>query len=98
MKVIVGDVWTDDHLPCFAVTIDNNEFEVWWTSPDMYGKLELVRDGDITLERALKKYPELLKVLKNPVDPEDINEDGRQNWYTDGGCVMLLPKKANEQT
>lgn len=59
-------VWSDDHLPCFSFEHNNRSFELWWSSSALEGKLELVEDGDIPIEKAFKDLPQTLKVINNP--------------------------------
>lgn len=62
------NTWTDDHLPCVGFNHNGFNIDICWTEKDVYGKLELVESGDITLEKALKKYPDMLAILNNPLN------------------------------
>lgn len=94
MTTKINSTWTDDHLPCVSFTHNNRYFEIWWTDPALYGKLDLVEDGDITIELALKKYPQLLRVIQDPTDVEnlkdlmdDIEGDDKISFSTDAGWI-----------
>ena len=95
------NAWTDDHLPC--VGFDHNGFhiEVNWTEKDVYGKLELVESGDITIEKALKKYPHMLAIINNPrncpesgdievVEADARSDDTLAEYIIDHGYVNVM--------
>ena len=91
--------WTDDHLPCFCFEHNEYLFEVWWSDRALVGKLEMVEDGEITLEKALKKYPDLLKIVTDPINndvelDDEVGEDGKRTYQTEAGYVEV--KKAVE--
>ena len=90
--------WSDDHLPCVSFKKEGVLFMVWWTEGSLIGKLELVADGDVALEVALKKHPTLLTILANPFDTEtdeDIDRtderdiDGDLSYNTPIGMVTV---------
>lgn len=99
MKII--NEWTDDHLPCISFEHGGNKFEINWTDTTLVGKLQLVEDGDVTLERALKKYPSVLNIIQNPYDcvfasPEEgerveEEEEGAATYETDFGFITVRP-------
>lgn len=84
MKIIC--TWRDDSLPCIMFEHNNRQFSMWWTSPSLENKLQMVADEDVTLEVALKRVPQLLFLINNPdkqqmldkfddVECEDEEED-----------------------
>lgn len=95
--------WTDDHLPCVSFEHEGNMFSVWWTDKALAGRIELIESGDISLEKALKKYTGLMKVIQTPFDaqfdsneegePEDKEcwEEGKSQYQTDAGFVEVEP-------
>jgi hypothetical protein len=96
MATKLQSVWTDDHLPCVSFYHNNNYFEVWWTDPALGGKIEMVEEGDVSIEKAFKKYPELLKIVLDPTneetkewldDEEDDYDGDKVSWCTPVGMV-----------
>lgn len=77
--------WTDDHLPCVSFEHNGVTFEVLWTEKSLAGRLEMVADGDVTLEVALKKWPDLLAIINNPFDTEDSTTISREDERDTGG-------------
>jgi hypothetical protein len=91
--------WTDDHLPCVGFEHNGFEFEVCWTSRSLCGKLEMIEDGDVPLEKGLKRFPSLLKIINNPlntestadgdIDRDDDCEEGTVCYTTSDGHVTV---------
>lgn len=94
MKIL--NTWRDDKLPCIEFEHNGQVYQVLWTSPKLEGKLELVQDGDVSLEVALRLYPELLKALNGDVEgldrldrEEDSEDEEFDNVYNiDAGILQ----------
>lgn len=93
--------WTDDHLPCVSFETNGTTIQVNWTERSLVGRLEMVEDGDIPLELALKKYPSLLTIINDPFNVQDgegitrvdeREEDGDLCYDIDLGLVVINPK------
>lgn len=97
------DVWTDDHLPCFSFEHEGKKFSINWSDRSIIGRIEMIGEGDITIEKALKKYKGLLAVIKNPLnatfaspeegEPEDEDcwDEGCAQYQTDVGYLTVEP-------
>ena len=95
--------WTDDHLPCVGFEHNGVKFEVCWTIPSLFGRLEVIEECGITIEDGLKKYPALLTIINNPfdtksTDDESIDRDdsdfassdgNKAAYHTDIGYVIV---------
>lgn len=78
----VTNTYTDDKLPCVEFTHNGVEYELWWTSHKLVAALEMVSEGEVELEKALKKYPDLVEMLNNPFNAEHADFDGMdENEY-----------------
>ena len=73
MSTKVIATWSDDHLPCFSFEHEGKYFELWWTDEKLVGRLEMVEEGDITIEKVFKKYPEILTIIQDPTS-EKVKE------------------------
>lgn len=91
LKIKLGHTFTDDHLPCFGFKYGTTNYELWWTSDSLYGKLELVESGDITLKLACKKYPQFYAALTGSLKPDDDEE--YLEWFLDAGYLKSTTKK-----
>ena len=83
----ITNTFTDDHLPCVEFTLDGKNIDIWWTDDRLVGKLALVEEGMISLEKAMKNYPQTLKAILTGENPEE--EEDKSVWYTDSGCLMI---------
>jgi len=99
MKIL--NEWTDDHLPCVNFEHEGNTFEIWWTDSRLVGRLEMVEEGDLSLDKALKSYPNLKQLMENPTVVPDGAEDaagegelqGDLEINMDAGFVIVNPTK-----
>lgn len=91
MKII--KTWTDDHLPCVSFMHNDKKYELCWTERGFVGRLELVQEGDVTLEKAAKKYPELLAALNGKLAHEELDDKNNLVWYLDAGCLTQVVNK-----
>jgi hypothetical protein len=98
---ITGE-WRDDHLPCVSFEHNGTNFMICWTDAALIGKLQLVEDGDVTIETALKREQILLSIINDPfnvvdsencerIDERDI--DGDLVYSTDLGHITINPKE-----
>jgi hypothetical protein len=91
------NTWSDDHLPCVSFEHNNTTFEVWWTEKSLAGRLEMVRDGDVTLEVALKKWPDFIAIVNDPFNVEETDtiereeDDGQLSYNIEIGWVKVAP-------
>lgn len=97
--------WTDDHLPCFGFEHNGLCYAISWTDASLVGRIELVQEGSITIEKAFAKFPGMLRLLStaepfahdwNDTDPkeleldEDVEEGEPLSFQADVGFVQVF--------
>ncbi len=89
MSIKITKTFTDDHIECVGFLYNSQYFELMWCGGEFVGRLRMIEEDELTLKKALKKYPEFLAALNGDESLIDDKSENEITYQTDAGYLTL---------